>query len=78
MANLQHELEAARALAFKAGAVVRASYAKLGEGDVDEKGRHDFVPVVDYDSQIAQARSLVAQDPGRVAQVVKTWVGNDE
>lgn len=35
-------------------------------------------PVVDYDSQIAQARSLVAQDPGRVAQVVKTWVGNDE
>lgn len=35
-------------------------------------------PVVDYDSQIAQARSLVSQDPGRVAQVVKTWVGNDE
>jgi flagellar M-ring protein FliF len=35
-------------------------------------------PVLDYDAQIAQARSLVTQDPRRVAQVVKTWVGNDE
>jgi flagellar M-ring protein FliF len=35
-------------------------------------------PAVDYDTQIAQARSLVSQDPARVAQVVKTWVGNDE
>ncbi len=33
---------------------------------------------VDYDTQIAQARSLVSQDPARVAQVVKGWVGNDE
>jgi len=33
---------------------------------------------LDYDAQIAQARSLVTQDPRRVAQVVKTWVGNDE
>ena len=33
---------------------------------------------LDYDAQIAQARSLVSQDPARVAQVVKTWVGNDE
>jgi flagellar M-ring protein FliF len=35
-------------------------------------------PALDYDSQVAQARSLVSQDPARVAQVVKTWVGNDE
>ena len=33
---------------------------------------------LDYDAQIAQARGLVTQDPRRVAQVVKTWVGNDE
>jgi flagellar M-ring protein FliF len=33
---------------------------------------------LDYETQIAQARSLVAQDPARVAQVVKTWVGKDE
>ena len=32
---------------------------------------------LDYDGQIAQARGLVNQDPARVAQVVKTWVGND-
>jgi flagellar M-ring protein FliF len=36
------------------------------------------VPAVDYDTQISQARTLVAQDPARVAQVVKSWVGNDE
>ena len=28
-----------------------------------------------YEQQIVQARSLVTQDPKRVAQVVKTWVG---
>jgi flagellar M-ring protein FliF len=33
---------------------------------------------LDYEGQIAQARTLVTQDPARVAQVVKTWVGNDE
>jgi flagellar M-ring protein FliF len=33
---------------------------------------------LDYDGQIAQARTLVNQDPARVAQVVKTWVGTDE
>ncbi|MBV6416149.1 MAG: hypothetical protein CMLOHMNK_00680 [Steroidobacteraceae bacterium] len=31
-----------------------------------------------YEQQVAQARSLVAQDPKRVARVVKTWVGKDE
>jgi flagellar M-ring protein FliF len=35
-------------------------------------------PPVDYDGQIVQARTLVTQDPARVAQVVKTWVGTDE
>lgn len=33
---------------------------------------------IDYDGQIVQARTLVTQDPARVAQVVKTWVGADE
>ena len=28
-----------------------------------------------YEQQIVQAKTLVAQDPKRVAQVVKTWVG---
>jgi flagellar M-ring protein FliF len=35
-------------------------------------------PTVDYEGQISQARTLVTQDPARVAQVVKTWVGGDE
>ena len=32
-------------------------------------------PALAYEQQIVQARSLVGQDPKRVAQVVKTWVG---
>lgn len=35
-------------------------------------------PVLAYEQQIAQARSLVARDPERVAQVVKDWVQKDE
>jgi len=31
-----------------------------------------------YEQQLAQARTLVSQDPKRVAQVVRTWVGQDE
>jgi flagellar M-ring protein FliF len=31
-----------------------------------------------YEQQVAQARSMVQQDPRRVAQVVKTWVAEDE
>lgn len=31
-----------------------------------------------YEQQVAQARSLVTQDPKRVARVVKTWVGKDD
>jgi flagellar M-ring protein FliF len=33
---------------------------------------------LDYESQVAAARTLVTQDPKRVAQVVKNWVGTDE
>ena len=31
-----------------------------------------------YEQQIAQARSLVAKDPARAAQVVKEWVQKNE
>lgn len=33
---------------------------------------------LDYETQVAQARTMVSQDPGRVAQVVKAWVTHDE
>jgi flagellar M-ring protein FliF len=39
---------------------------------------HSAGPPLDYDGQISQARSMVTQDAARVAQVVKTWVGDDE
>ena len=35
-------------------------------------------PPLAYEQQLAQARTLVSQDPKRVAQVVRTWVGQDE
>jgi len=35
-------------------------------------------PALAYEQQLAQARTLVTQDPKRVAQVVKTWVAQDE
>ena len=31
-----------------------------------------------YEQQVAQARTLVGQDPKRVAQVVRSWVAEDE
>ncbi|HWJ05894.1 MAG TPA: flagellar basal-body MS-ring/collar protein FliF [Steroidobacteraceae bacterium] len=35
-------------------------------------------PQMEYEEQVAAARTLVSQDPKRVAQVVKNWVGTDE
>ena len=53
--------------------------AALADGSGSSSGGgSSATPALDYDSQVAQARTLVAQDPARVAQVVKTWVGKDE
>lgn len=35
-------------------------------------------PSEGYDAQLNAIKSLVAQDPGRVAQVVKEWINSDE
>jgi flagellar M-ring protein FliF len=35
-------------------------------------------PPLAYEQQLAQARTLVSQDPKRVAQVVKSWVAQEE
>jgi len=35
-------------------------------------------PRMAYEEQVSAARSLAAQDPKRVAQVVKTWIASDE
>jgi myo-inositol-1(or 4)-monophosphatase len=51
MTRFQLDLDTARALVLEAGHVVHASYNQLTESDVDEKGRNDFVTVVDHESQ---------------------------
>ncbi|PZN32752.1 MAG: flagellar M-ring protein FliF [Proteobacteria bacterium] len=50
----------------------------LAAPEEGEESTDEATPVLDYEAQVEQARSLVAQDSRRVAQVVKTWVGNDE
>lgn len=50
--------------------------AVAGGGDIGGASRP--VTAMAYEQQIAQARSLVAKDPARVAQVVKDWVQKDE
>lgn len=48
--------------------------AGLGAQPVQSEAK----PQIAYEQQIAQARTVVNQDPRRVAQVVKGWVGQDE
>jgi flagellar M-ring protein FliF len=50
----------------------------VSQGAVAQIEQPSGPPAVPYEQQIAQAKTLVAQDPRRVAQVVKTWVGSDE
>ncbi len=38
----------------------------------------EVVTALSHEQQLTQARTLVGQDPKRVAQVVRGWVGNDE
>jgi flagellar M-ring protein FliF len=52
--------------------------AIAGGGDVAGAVASRPVTAMAYEQQIAQARSLVAKDPARVAQVVKDWVQKDE
>lgn len=56
------------------------SVALADGGSAGGDGGMNGVPsaAIAYEQQVAQARSLVAQDPKRVARVVKNWVGKDE
>ena len=49
--DLQRELDVAKSVAKTAGDIVMASYARVTESDVDEKGSNDYVTVVDLASQ---------------------------
>lgn len=52
--------------------------APAAAGGADAGGAGRPMNAMAYEQQIAQARSLVAKDPARVAQVVKDWVQKDE
>lgn len=63
----------------KASAMVpRTVLQQGGETGGAGAGGAAAVKPLAYEQQVAQARSLVQQDPRRVAQVVKTWVAEDE
>ena len=36
------------------------------------------VKALSHEQQLANARAMVGQDPKRVAQLVRGWVGNDD
>jgi flagellar M-ring protein FliF len=55
------------------GAPAGAAAAALPPGQKDP-----VVSALTHEQQLAQARTLVGQDPKRVAQVVRGWVGADE
>jgi flagellar M-ring protein FliF len=61
--------------AAKMPALRQGALAAAGGGAA---GAPPEAPAIAYEQQIAQARGLVAADPKRGAQVVKSWVSNDE
>jgi flagellar M-ring protein FliF len=63
-----------------AGAVVSTPVAVVAApaGQVEAAGVVPSGAPLAYEQQIVQARTLVTQDPKRVAQVVRTWVGEQQ
>jgi flagellar M-ring protein FliF len=61
-----------------AGAGAAAAAVVAGPVGVPPLAQPGMTAALQYEQQLTQARQLVAQDPKRVAQVVKTWVASDE
>ena len=68
--NLANHAVVARGAAVLAGPTTGGERAATGG-----QGAVPATPALGYEQQLVQARGLVSQDPKRVAQVVKTWVG---
>ena len=66
-------INAAKVPVLRQGALAAA----MAGGGVAGAGPPE-APAIAYEQQVAQARGLVAADPKRGAQVVKSWVSNDE
>jgi myo-inositol-1(or 4)-monophosphatase len=64
MIRYEKELAVAQAAALAAGEIARASYAKIKESDVGEKGANDLVTHVDIASQRAVVGRLREAFPG--------------
>ena len=65
MPGFNTELSVAKAAAVEAGDIARASYARLDEKDVGEKGVNDLVTVVDVEAQkaiVSRIRSSFPSD----------------
>jgi flagellar M-ring protein FliF len=73
LATPRPQLALAAAVPSPAGAEVARAVASAGPVASGAPGGS-----IAYEQQVAQARGLVAQDPKRVAQVVRSWVATDE
>ncbi len=52
--------------------------APAGTAALPQGQRDSAASALSHEQQLTQARSMVSQDPKRVAQVVRGWVGSDE
>jgi flagellar M-ring protein FliF len=52
--------------------------APAGTAALPSGQREPAVTALSHEQQLSQARTMVSQDPKRVAQVVRGWVGSDE
>ena len=87
IANLRKRLYLTRAMQV---AGIGSDAEMAGMGGLDGELANDRVslggpqsimlpsPSEGYDAQLNAIKSLVAEDPGRVAQVVKEWINADE
>ena len=67
-----------RLAAASAGAAAPEAIAGAGGPASTRAGGNQAAAPLAYEQQLAQARTLVGQDPKRVAQVVRSWVAQDE
>ncbi|MDP3518755.1 MAG: flagellar basal-body MS-ring/collar protein FliF [Pseudohongiella sp.] len=59
---------------------VQADGSRMSDDSVTLSGGDDLLlsgPTESYERQLSTIKGLVAQDPARVAQVVKNWIAND-
>jgi flagellar M-ring protein FliF len=61
-----------------AQALPAAAGAPGGTAALPSGQRESAVNAISHEQQLSQARTMVSQDPKRVAQVVRGWVGSDE